>query len=74
MHYPFAIAHQRVGTLVKCDASIKAMLLDIDSKHRNDFIIEELDEEHVLVKETKIAELKQRLQGVSRHIRLAILC
>ncbi|KAF2801034.1 hypothetical protein K505DRAFT_355113 [Melanomma pulvis-pyrius CBS 109.77] len=55
------------GTLVKCDASIKAMLLDIDSKHRNDFIIEELDEEHVLVKETKIAELKQRLQSMMKE-------
>jgi uncharacterized membrane protein len=43
-----------LGTLVKCDASIKAMLVDIDSKNNNEYIIEELDEEHILVKETKI--------------------
>ncbi|KAF2874405.1 TFIIH subunit TTDA/Tfb5 [Massariosphaeria phaeospora] len=55
------------GTLVKCDASIKAMLVDIDSSLRNEFIIEELDEEHVLVKETKIAELKQRLQTMLKE-------
>lgn len=41
------------------------MLVDIDSKRDNNFIIEELDEEHVLVKETKVAELKQLLQSVS---------
>ena len=53
-----------IGTLVKCDASIKAMLVDIDSKNNNDFIIEELDEEHILVMETKINELKSRLNQV----------
>ena len=53
------------GTLVKCDASIKAMLVDIDSKNNNEYIIEELDEEHILVKETKINELKARLNEVS---------
>jgi TFIIH basal transcription factor complex TTD-A subunit len=52
------------GTLVKCDASIKAMLVDIDSKNNNEYIIEELDEEHILVKETKINELKGRLNEV----------
>ena len=54
-----------LGTLVKCDASIKAMLVDIDSKNNNEYIIEELDEEHILVKETKINELKARLNEVS---------
>jgi TFIIH basal transcription factor complex TTD-A subunit len=53
------------GTLVKCDASIKAMLVDIDNKNGNEYIIEELDEEHILVKETKINELKARLNQVS---------
>jgi len=49
---------------VRCDASIKAMLVDIDSKNNNEYIIEELDEEHILVKETKINELKGRLNNV----------
>lgn len=50
---------------MRCDASIKAMLVDIDSKNNNEYIIEELDEEHILVKETKIVELKGRLNNVS---------
>ncbi len=52
------------GTLVKCDASIKAMLVDIDSRNNHEFIIEDLDEETILVKETKIAALKARLNAV----------
>lgn len=60
---PFALLNA-LGTLVKCDASIKAMLVDIDSKNNNEYIIEELDEEHILVKETKINELKARLNQV----------
>ncbi|KAF3037789.1 hypothetical protein E8E12_004464 [Didymella heteroderae] len=55
------------GTLVRCDASIKAMLVDIDSKNNNEYIIEELDEEHILVKETKINELKARLNSMMRE-------
>ncbi|KAF2003662.1 hypothetical protein P154DRAFT_572850 [Amniculicola lignicola CBS 123094] len=55
------------GTLVKCDASVKAMLVDIDSKHRNEFIIEDLDEEHVLVKETKVAQFKAMLQNMMKE-------
>ncbi len=49
---------------MRCDASIKAMLVDIDSKNNNEYIIEELDEEHILVKETKVNELKGRLNNV----------
>lgn len=41
------------------------MLVDIDSKNGNEYIIEELDEEHILVKETKVHELKSRLNMVS---------
>ncbi|KAF3006572.1 hypothetical protein E8E13_006657 [Curvularia kusanoi] len=55
------------GTLVRCDASIKAMLVDIDNKNNHEFIIEELDEEHLLVKETKINELKARLNSMMRE-------
>ena len=39
-------------------------MVDIDSKNNNEYIIEELDEEHILVKETKINELKSRLNQV----------
>jgi predicted transcriptional regulator YheO len=40
------------------------MLVDIDSKNNNEYIIEELDEEHILVKETKVNEIKSRLNMV----------
>lgn len=40
------------------------MLVDIDSNNNHEFIIEDLDEEHILVKETKMATLKARLNAV----------
>jgi TFIIH basal transcription factor complex TTD-A subunit len=46
------------------------MLVDIDSKNNNEYIIQELDEEHILVKETKINELKARLNEVCWSCRL----
>ncbi|KAF2468436.1 RNA polymerase II transcription factor-like protein B subunit 5, partial [Lindgomyces ingoldianus] len=55
------------GTLVKCDASIKAMLVKMDEENQHEFIIEDLDEEHVLVKDSKLAELKQRLQNMMKE-------
>jgi TFIIH basal transcription factor complex TTD-A subunit len=56
------------GALIKCDASIKAMLVDIDKNNNHEFIIEDLDEEHILVKETKVNTLKARLQVVSARL------
>ncbi|CAI6313695.1 unnamed protein product [Periconia digitata] len=53
--------------MVKCDASIKAMLISIDNDNKNDFIIEDLDEEHLLVKETKIMTLKSRLAEMMKQ-------
>ncbi|KAF2196138.1 hypothetical protein GQ43DRAFT_275538 [Delitschia confertaspora ATCC 74209] len=59
-----------LGTLVKCDASIKAMIMDIDNAQGNDMIVEDLDDEHVLVKDNKVAELKQLLtEKISVHLR-----
>ncbi|OCK81535.1 RNA polymerase II transcription factor B subunit 5, partial [Lepidopterella palustris CBS 459.81] len=49
------------GVLVKCDASIKAIIVKIDSD-RNDIIVEDLDDEHLVIKETKLVELKRRLE------------
>jgi TFIIH basal transcription factor complex TTD-A subunit len=60
------------GTLVKCDASIKAMVMAIDAEQNHEIIIEDLDEEHVMVKETKVNELKQRLNDkIKIHLREA---
>lgn len=56
------------GVLVQCDASIKAIIVRINSE-RHDYVIEELDEETVIVHENKLADLKERLNDV-RHSRL----
>lgn len=53
------------GVLIQCDPSIKAIINKIDEKY-HDFIIEDLDDETVVVKETKLYELKQKLADVSR--------
>ncbi|KAJ4295626.1 hypothetical protein N0V90_007639 [Kalmusia sp. IMI 367209] len=49
------------GTLVKCDPSIKALILEIDRREGNEYVIEDLgDEEHLLIKDVKIERLKHR--------------
>jgi TFIIH basal transcription factor complex TTD-A subunit len=68
------VADENPGVLVKCDASIKAMLVAIDHKEKNEFIVEELDEEHILVKETKVAALKFHLQQVRSQEALLRSC
>ena len=49
--------------LVECDPSIKAIIEQIDSEH-NDFIIENLSDELVVIKESKLDELKIKLEQV----------
>ncbi|KAF3904031.1 hypothetical protein AA313_de0207464 [Arthrobotrys entomopaga] len=49
------------GVLVECDPSIKAIILDIDSK-THDFIVENLDESHLIIKDSRVAELKRILE------------
>ena len=52
-----------VGVLVECDPSIKAIILKIDSVH-HDFIIEDLDDQTLVIKEAKLKELKLKLDDV----------
>ncbi|KAI9826677.1 MAG: TFIIH complex subunit tfb5 [Sarea resinae] len=49
------------GVLVECDPSIKAIILKIDSQ-AHDFIVEDLDDQTLVVKESKLPELKIRLE------------
>ncbi|KAI1502851.1 RNA polymerase 2 general transcription and DNA repair factor tfiih component [Biscogniauxia marginata] len=49
------------GTLVECDPSIKSIIINIDSE-KNDFIIEDLDESHLLIKDNMVATLKAKLE------------
>ena len=50
--------------LIECDPSIKAIILRIDGSHNNYFIIEDIDDEHVLIGKDKHEELKQLLKEV----------
>ena len=58
------------GVLVECDPSIKAIINRINDEHNHDFIIEDIDDEHVLIKTTKLDELKLLLKEV-RTVRTA---
>lgn len=49
------------GVLVECDASIKSIIVNIDNEFHNEFVIEVLDDQHIVVKETMVQALKQKL-------------
>ncbi|KAF1739206.1 RNA polymerase II transcription factor B subunit 5 [Beauveria bassiana] len=49
------------SVLIECDPSIKSIIVNIDSEN-HDFIIEDLDEERVVVKENMVPLLKQKLE------------
>ena len=51
------------GVLIECDPSIKSIIVNIDSVN-HDYIIEDLDDERVVVKETMVASLKLKLEDV----------
>jgi len=48
--------------LVQCDPSIKAILVKIDSDNNNEFIIQDIDDETVLIKPGKEEILKIKLR------------
>ncbi|OTB09068.1 hypothetical protein M426DRAFT_7094 [Hypoxylon sp. CI-4A] len=48
------------GTLVECDPSIKSIIVSLDSEH-NEYIIEDLDETHLVIKDNMVAKLKGEL-------------
>lgn len=52
------------GLLIECDPSIKAMILKYDEE-RHDYIVEDLDDEnHLVIKESQLQNLKVRLDQV----------
>lgn len=51
--------------LVECDPSIKAIINKIDEQHNHAFVIDDIDDEHLLVKTDKHEELKELLKDVS---------
>ncbi|KAL1866989.1 hypothetical protein VTK73DRAFT_4399 [Phialemonium thermophilum] len=49
------------GVLVECEPAIKSIIVHLDS-FKHDFIIEDLDEERLVVKENMVQLLKQKLE------------
>ena len=49
------------GVLVECDPSIKAIIVKLDSE-RNDFIVEELDDQTLVINEGMLGTLKMTLE------------
>ncbi|KAK3945990.1 RNA polymerase II transcription factor B subunit 5 [Diplogelasinospora grovesii] len=49
------------GVLIECEPAIKSIIVHLDSKN-NDFIIEDLDEQHLVIKENMVFLLKQKLE------------
>ena len=55
------------GVLVQCDPSIKAIILKADAE-KNEYIVEDLDDQTLVVKENQLAALKAYLDNVSDFI------
>lgn len=51
------------GMMIKCDPSIKSLVVKIDQDYR-DIIIEELDDQHLLIDPSKLAFVKKELNKV----------
>lgn len=52
------------GILVECEPSIKSIIINID-RQNHDYIIEDLDETHLVIKENMLARLKMNIEEVS---------
>ncbi|KAL8799011.1 MAG: hypothetical protein Q9182_006223 [Xanthomendoza sp. 2 TL-2023] len=51
------------GVLINCDPSIKAIILKIDQEY-HDYIVEDLDDQTLVIKESQLPRLKERLEEV----------
>ncbi|RKF62100.1 General transcription and DNA repair factor IIH subunit TFB5 [Erysiphe neolycopersici] len=58
------------GVLVECDPSIKAIIVKIDSASHA-YIIEELNDQTLVIKENMLAQLKRQLDEVREISMLA---
>ena len=52
------------GVLIECDPAIRAIILDIEKKGTVKYILEELDEQHLLVSSKSLPQLKSALDKV----------
>lgn len=61
------VTDSNAGVLIECDPSIKSIIVNIDSEN-HDYIIEDLDDQRVVVKENMVGELKRRLDDVRSNV------
>ncbi|KAG4419895.1 TFIIH complex subunit tfb5 [Cadophora malorum] len=54
------------GVLVECDPSIKSIIMKIDAQDHA-FIVEELDDQTLVIKENMLSILKQKLDDILRE-------
>jgi len=64
----FKMVKAAKGVLIQCDESIMAIIIDIDSKNKNIYILETLDSETCLVQGSKLHDLKVKLNEVCIHL------
>ncbi|ESZ94437.1 RNA polymerase II transcription factor B subunit 5 [Sclerotinia borealis F-4128] len=50
------------GVLVECDPSIKSIIIKIDADSSHAYIVEDLDDETLVIKENMLGMLKTRLE------------
>jgi TFIIH basal transcription factor complex TTD-A subunit len=49
---------------VECDPSIKSIIVKIDADSNHAYIVEDLDDENLVIKENTLGQLKARLEDV----------
>ncbi|RAL58245.1 hypothetical protein DID88_002245 [Monilinia fructigena] len=55
------------GVLVECDPSIKSIIVKIDSDASHAYIVEDLDDETLVIKENMLGMLKTRLDDALKE-------
>jgi len=53
-----------VGILLEVDPSINTVIVQIDEQEYGKYIIQQLDDEHILINKDKVKELKEKVQAV----------
>ncbi|APA07576.1 hypothetical protein SS1G_00913 [Sclerotinia sclerotiorum 1980 UF-70] len=55
------------GVLVECDPSIKSIVVKIDADSSHAYIVEDLDDETLVIKENMLGMLKARLEDALKE-------
>ncbi|KAM3082626.1 TFIIH complex subunit tfb5 [Clarireedia jacksonii] len=61
------LAHSELGVLVECDPSIKSIIVKIDADEQHAYIVEDLDDQTLVIKENMLSMLKARLEDALKE-------